>query len=166
MSEENGPYDFDSAITDAEQACFAMLNEVMGFEPQVDSFISCRGRGAVDCMVFDIGGMQTGDVTTFVAKNYHWRATADFYNRDRGALQRAIMRLLRTLPIAPQYEADHPLLKDSNVVHFRIAPEQDGIGSILTKEIEPRNGAAKIPVFVCTVQFDVVFSVGDRNPAN
>ena len=166
MSEENGPYDFDSALTRAEEACFDLLNELMGFETQVDSFISCRGRGAVDCMVFDIGGMQSGHVVTFKAHAYHWRAVAEFYNRDRGALQRAIMKLLRVLPVAPQYERNHPLLKDTNVVHFRIAPEQEGIGAISTQDIEPVKGAQKIPVFVCTVKFDVVFTVGDRNVEN
>ena len=156
------PSDFENSMTEAEAACFQFLCELLGYEPQVDAFISVRARGALDCMVFDIGGMATGDVTTFRAEQYHWRGSADFYNRDRTLLQRMLMRLVERLPIAPQYEKAHALLEESNVCHFRIAPVENGIGSIETKEIETYAGGAKTAVFCSTVQFDIVFSAGDR----
>lgn len=151
------PSDFENSMTEAEAACFQCLCELLGYEPQVNAFISCRARGALDCMVFDIGGMESGDVTTFKAKNYHWRGSADFYSRDRAALQRILMRLVQRFPIAPSER-----LLDSNVRHFRIAPEKNGVGAISTQEIETYAGGAKTAVFCSTVQFDIVFSAGDR----
>lgn len=151
------PSDFENSMTEAEAACFQFLCELLGYEPEVDAFISVRARGALDCMVFDIGGMQSGDVTTFKAKNYHWRGSAEFYNRDRTLLQRVLMRLVQRLPVAPKES-----FLDTNVRHFRIAPEQDGVGAIFTKEIETYAGGAKTAVFCSTVQFDIVFSAGDR----
>lgn len=163
MSEKKDPASFETSLTEAERACHAFLTEVLEMESGVDSFISTRGRGGIDCMVFDIGKMQTGDVAAFRATNYHWRATAEFYNRDRAELQKAVMRLLERFPVAPQFEANHPLLADTNVVCFRIAPETEAVSAISTQEIEPQKGAAKIPVYVCVVQFDVVFNAGRRS---
>ena len=114
--EYDEPTDVESAMTLAEEACFAFLSELLGYEPEKDSFISVRARGALDCMVFDIGGMATGDVATFRAEQYHWRGSADFYNRDRTLLQRVLMRLVERLPIAPQYEKAHALLDLSFVL--------------------------------------------------
>ena len=54
-------------------------------------------------------------------------------------------------------------LADTNVVCFRIAPETEAVSAISTQEIEPQKGAAKIPVYVCVVQFDVVFNAGRRS---
>lgn len=162
MSENVDPMAFETALTEAETACFAFLNEVLGLKQGETSFISVRGRGALDCMVFDVGFMQTGDVATFKARNYHWRASAEFYARDRRALQVTIMRLLGGFPVAAQYEREHPLLKDSCVVHFRIAPETNAISTISTQEVETAAGAKKVPAFTCTVQFDVVFNAGSR----
>ena len=74
IGEEYEPTEYETALELAENSCFAYLNEILGLEEQVTAFISCRARGVLDCMVFDIGEIQTGDVTSFKAKNFHWRA--------------------------------------------------------------------------------------------
>ena len=163
INEEYEPTGYETALANAEDACFAFLNEILGLEEQVTSFVSCRARGVLDCMVFDIGELHTGDVTSFKAKNFHWRANAEFFCRDRRRLQAIQMRLLEKMPVAPQFEREHPLLKDSNVRHFRVAPETGAIGSISTQEIEAFQGGAKVPVFTFVAKFDVIFSAGERS---
>lgn len=163
MSESKNPSSFDMALTEAEAACSAFLNDMLELKAGVNSHVGVRrDRSAVDCMVFDIGSMLTGDVASFRARNYHWRATADFYDRKRENLQRTVMRLLERFPVAPQFEAEHPLLADTNVVHFRIAPESNAVSAISTVEMEVAKGSPKVAVYSCTVLFDVVFNAGPR----
>ena len=156
---------FETALEEAELACFEFLCDALGMKQEDrTAFVGVRGAGGVDCMVFDIGHLQTGDSTCFPAGVYHWRASADFFDRDRSRLQRTLMRLLGELPIGHDWRCSHAVRRDSCVRQFRIAPETNAVSDITTQSIEPRKGAANVDVFAATVQFDVVFHAGARSP--
>ena len=154
---------FDESLTTAELSCFAMLCTRLGLDAGANAFVSVRGENAADCIVFDIGYVQTGDTLAFDAEQFHFRASADIYGRSRAEVQKWIMRLVRAFPVGAQYQPDSPLREDSNVLEFRIAPETKAIGPVLTQEIQTKAGGAKIPVFCATVLFDVVFATGPRD---
>lgn len=168
MSEETGkdPIDgFETAMEEAELACFEFLCAALGMTPEDRSaFVGVRGAGGVDCMVFDIGHMQTGDVACFASGLFHWRASADFYDRSRPKLQRTLMKLMQELPIGHDWRKSHVVRRESCVRQFRIAPETGGIGDITTQKLEPRKGMPTVDVFAVTVLFDVVFRAGERKP--
>lgn len=159
---EVAPSSFENALKEAELSCFAFLCDRCNLRQQEQAFVSTRPKYAIDCAVFDIGQMQTGDVAAFPSGHYHWRAQCDFYNRSRDELQRMIMRMLRDFPVDQVYNEDHPLRKDTCVQCFRIAPETGAISTITTQELDNGKDASKVPVFTCTVQFDVVFYAGPR----
>ena len=154
---------FETAMEEAELACFEFLCDALGMKTEDrQAFVGVRGAGGVDCMVFDIGHMQTGDVACFPAGLYHWRASLDLYDRNRSTLQRNIMRLLQELPIGHDWRKSHVVRRDSCVRQFRIAPETNAISDITTQKLEPRKGVPEIDVFAATVLFDVVFYAGTR----
>ena len=162
MSENNMPTSFEESLTQAELSCFAFLCDRLGLQPARNAFLSVRDEGIVDCIVFDIGSMENGGQATYNAQHYHWRAQCDIYSRDRNAVQKSIMRMLQHFPVDQVYNSDHPLRKTGNVECFRIAPITGSIGAIATKELEVKIGTKPVPVFVCTVLFDVVFRAGAR----
>lgn len=155
--------DFDGSLTAAELSCFALLCERLGMTPGVDAFVSVRGENAAECVVFDIGYLQNGESMAYRADQLHFRAQADVFGRDRGEVQRRLMRLVRTFPVGGQYDPEHPIRQDSNVLEFRIAPEQKGVGPVSTQEVQLRMGGPKVALFVATVLFDVVFATGGRD---
>ena len=140
------------ALTEAETACANKLKSIIDSK----TFIS-RNPGLMDCNVFDIGHLQTGELTLFPSRTYHFRAFLDVYRRDRTALQQSIMRLLLSLPIGADYGKDDDLRESSNVVVFRIAPYSAAISDISVVDVETSNNNTKARAYVATVQFDVVF---------
>lgn len=144
---------FEESLTAAEIACKNALHSLFD---RVESK-RATNPGMPDCNVFDIGYVATGDTLTFPSSAYHFRAALDLYRRDRTELQRAIMRILATLPINEDNNIEANLRETSNVVHFRVAPETNAVTAITTTNVNPDKDAKPIPTYTVTVSFDVVF---------
>ena len=154
--------DFDGSLTQAELSCYALLCERLGLTAGANAFVSVRGEGVADCVVFDIGYLQNGESMAYRADQLHFRAQADVFGRDRGIVQKMLMRMVRTFPIGSQYDPGHPIRQDSNVLEFRVAAEQKSVGPVTTQEVQLQSGGPKVPLFAATVLFDVVFATGAR----
>lgn len=155
------PTSFETSLEEAERACFDELVRVLKLRTGVNAYIGISD-GNPDCMVFDIGYIQTGEMTAFPASNYHFRASAEFYSRNRTTLQRTLMRLLEAMPIGHEFSPDS-VLADTNVVNFRIAPETNAVGQITTTAVQMGKDGKTVPTFTATVLFDVVFLTGERD---
>ena len=166
MSEETttneANVDFIDSLSQAEEACFQFLCEKLGLTPARDAFISVRDGAALDCVVFDVGHLQEGELMCFNTTNLYFRGQMDIYNRSRREVQHMIMRLIQAFPVGINFRESDPLRGESNVLEFRIAPVTNAIGDIVTKELETTTSAKEIPVFVCSIQFDIVFQTGAR----
>lgn len=154
--------EFDDSLTAAEVACYALLCERLGLSPGENAFVSIRGENAADCIVFDIGHLQSGESMAFEADQLHFRASAEIYGRSRATVQKTIMRMVRSFPIGGQFAPGHHIREDSNVLEFRVAAEQKSIGPVTTQEVQLKTGGPKVPLFAATVLFDVVFATGAR----
>ena len=155
------PEDFTRSLDEAEGACVAFLAEALCMRPGVDLFRSVN-PGVADGGVFDIGYPQTGDLNTFRAPVYHFRAQLDLVSRDRRLLQARLMAILAALPVSSRHAPGSPLRADTNVETLRVAPEAGAVGEITTAKIAVEEGRREIPVFTSSVRFDVVFLAGDR----
>ena len=153
MKEPNG---IENALTEAENACARVLCDLLGLTPGVD-FTVATSLGLPDCAVFDIGRLDTGEVAAFPSNAWHFRASADLYNRDRAALQRWIMRILDAMHIGRNWFASHPLREDTNVANFQVAPEANAVSEIKTATVSTSTNAQPVPTYTASVAFDVVF---------
>lgn len=155
------PTSFERSLEEAERACFDALVTVLGLTAGKNAYIGLSD-GNPDCMVFDIGYIQTGDMTAFKGTVFHFRASADFYSRNRQNLQRFLMRTVSVLPISPDNPDAQERLNGGNVVHFRIAPETQAVSDITTTTVKMGKDGKETPTFTATVSFDVVFVTGAR----
>lgn len=160
------PIESERALEEAEMTCHKKVTELLGLTSGVDSFIATNG-GRTDCAVFDIGSPWTGEVAGFGAEVQHWRATLDFYSRDRKQVQRWIMRLMLGMPIQPEQGVANDLTKVSTVEVFRFTPETNYVSEISTTELVFRTKDAKgqdaekkVEVWTAKATFDVVFRIG------
>lgn len=145
---------YDESMTAAENACFAHLCGKLGYTPGVNAFLGVNG-GLADCIVFDVGMGYTGDLNTWRSGYAHMRAQLDIYSRSRVDLQKAIMRVMRSMPID---ENDVELAEGSNVVNFRLAPDSGNPGAVKTIDLQIKTDRAPIPCYTATIMFDVVFA--------
>ena len=159
------PMKAEDALWEAEGVCFRRLCEVLGLTEGVDAFISVNG-GRYDCAVFDIGSPRSGEVFGFPATKFHWRGKLDFYSRDRRQIQRWIMRLLLAMPIGTTQPVSRDLATDTIVEVFRLAPQERCIDEITTVELKSKKDEEGVAVFTTSAEFDIVFTVGARSPAN
>ncbi len=148
-------YDYENSMTVAEEACMIHLCGKLGYTAGQNAFFATN-PGVADCIVFDIGQCSTGDLNTWRAGYAHMRAQMEIYDRNRKRLQQTIMRLMKEMPTCPAHGDDF-LVDGSNVVQFRLAPNDGNPGGIKTTEIEQRTDKEAVPVYVCSVLFDVVF---------
>lgn len=155
------PNSIDTALTEAEQTCHRRLCEILGLTDGVDAFISVNG-GKVECAVFDIGSPWTGDVMAFPSNTFHFRAQCDLYSRNRKTIQKWIMRILYSMPIAPTQSQSNDLDPNSNVSIFRVVPDSSAVSPITTTELKYAAQEKGITAFTATVMFDVVFCIGER----
>jgi len=153
MKEPDG---IENALTRAENACAGVLCDLLGLTPGVD-FTVATSLGLPDCAVFDIGRLDSGEVAAFPSNAWHFRASADLYNRDRAALQRWIMLILDGMHIGRNWFADHPLREDSNVANFQVTPEANAVSEIKTTTVSTSTNAQPVPTYTASVEFDVVF---------
>lgn len=158
------PSTFEASLGEAEDACFEALCRILDLQSGVSAYIGSND-GKPDCMVFDIGALQTGDGTTYRADRFHFRGQADLYNRNRRKLQSWLMRILAGLPVQRFGGTESNLRADTNVVQFRVVPEPTAISSVTSTEIETGTANKKIPTFVATATFDIVFKAGVRATA-
>ena len=142
------------ALTVAELSC----RECLARKLEGMKVYRFRNPGDPDCAVFDIGYLQTGDLTVNDAQSYHFRAHLDLYNRDHDKLQRDIMRLLLTLPVNADIRTGDEVREESNVIVFRIAPETQAVGEIVQADVQPAKDGNPIMCYTAAVKFDVVFA--------
>lgn len=147
------PCEFEDAMGAAEIACAQHIVKNTGMTVCVGT----NDKGLVDCAVFDIGYLQTGEHATFPAGAYHFRARLDIYRRTRKDVQKAIMRLLASFPINADVNAAADLRENSNVIVFRIAPVTQGVSEITTADVQQVKDAKPIRCWTATALFDVVF---------
>lgn len=152
---------YDAALEDAEKACFKKVCEILGLRSGVNAFIALLPVKA-DCIVFDIGGLWTGDTVTFPASAHHFRGRLDLYSRSRPTLQRWLSRLLAALPNAPTHGRADDLVRKTNVTVFRIAPLAGAYGQITTTTIKADEQDKGFVSFTCAVGVDVVFTTAPR----
>lgn len=153
--------DIDTALTRAEQSCFDKVCELLGVQAGKNAFISVNG-GTTDCVVFDIGYPETGEVLGFPAEHFHFRGTLEMYNRSRKQLQKWTMRLMTAMPIATTQSTNEKMPDNTNVTGFRIAPITGAIAPISTTQLKYAAGDKGIETFTTTVTFDILFTVGSR----
>ena len=167
MSEnaEKEPLQAEDALWEAEDICYRRVLEILGLTDGVDAFISTNG-GRYDCAVFDIGSPKSGEVFGFPASKFHWRGRLELYSRNRRLIQKWIMRLLLAMPIGTTQPVASDLATDTIVEVFRIAPQERCIDEITTVELKAKKDADGVAVFTTSVEFDIVFTVGARSPAN
>lgn len=156
------PSTFEASLGEAEDACFEALCRILDLRAGVTAFIGAND-GRTDCMVFDIGALQTGDMATYRAERFHFRGRADLYNRSRRTLQAWLMRIVAALPVQRHGGTESRLRADTNVLQFRVVPEPGAITALAPADIETATNGRKIPVFTATVTFDVVFRAGARD---
>lgn len=147
----------EDAIIEAEAQCHKKITEVLGLRIGETSFLSVNGR-RLNCVVWDIGALETGDQAGFPSDMYHFQGRLDLYNQNRAALQRWIMRLLLSFPVNKWQGRSNDLAAEGNVYCLRVAPQTQGIGEITTKELRNDKNVKVSDVFTASVIFDVVFS--------
>lgn len=155
------PSTFEASLGEAEDACFEALCRILDLRAGVTAFIGAND-GRADCAVFDIGALQTGDVTTYRAERFHFRGQVDLYNRNRRTLQAWLMRIVAALPVQRHGGTESFLRAGTNVIQFRVVPEPTAISGITSAEIETATAGKKIPTYAVTVTFDIVFKAGVR----
>ena len=158
------PSTFEASLGEAEDACFEALCRILDVRGGVNAFIGAND-GRTDCMVFDIGQIQTGDAATYRAERFHFRGQADLYNRNRRTLQAWLMRIVAALPVQRHGGTDSFLRAETNVVQFRIVPQPTAVGAITSVDIETATAGKKVATFTATVTFDIVFKAGPRPTA-
>lgn len=155
------PSSFEASLGEAEDACFEALCRILDLRSGVTAFIGAND-GRTDCIVFDIGTLQTGDMTTYRARNFHFRGQVDLYNRSRRKLQGWIMAVVCALPVQRHGGTESHLREETNVLQFRIAPETNAVSGVSSTDIETATAGKKIPTYTATVTFDIVFHAGER----
>ena len=155
------PSTFEASLGEAEDACFEALCRILDLRVGVTAFIGAND-GRPDCAVFDIGALQTGDMTTYRAERFHFRGQVDLYNRNRRTLQVWLMRIVAALPVQRHGGTESFLRTDTNVIQFRVVPEPTAISDIKSADIETATAGKKIPTNTATVTFDIVFKAGVR----
>jgi hypothetical protein len=155
------PASFEGALGAAEDACFEALCTILDLKAGQSAFVGAND-GRLDCIVFDIGAIQTGDQMTYRANKFHYRGQCDLYNRDRRRLQSWIMAIVAALPVQRFGGCESFLRSDTNVIQFRVVPEATAVSGVRTTEIETGTNTKTIPVYTATVSFDIVFLAGDR----
>ena len=158
------PSTFEASLGEAEDACFEALCRILDLRAGVTAFIGAND-GRPDCAVFDIGTLQTGDMTTYRAERFHFRGQADLYNRNRRTLQAWLMRIVAALPVQRHGGTESFLRAETNVLQFRVVPETSAISGITSADIETATAGKKIPTYTATVTFDIVFRAGVRDTA-
>lgn len=146
---------YEQSLADAEAACFRALCAATGFAPGRNAYLGVN-PGNPDCLVFDIGSSQTGDLNAFRAPVAHFRAQADVCSRDRAALQRLVMRIRRLLPTDEEHDP-LALRESSCVLQFRLAPEAGNPSALRTAEIATGRDERPVPTWSASAVFDVVF---------
>ena len=149
------PSSYEKSLTEAENACLGLICDMLELRVGFDGVVS-HNNGRPDCAVFNIGSLATPVLSAFPSPVMHFRARLDLFNRDRGLLQRWIMRLLREMPIGRNYLADHPLREDTIVSDFRIAPVQGNVSATSLTDVGSST-SPPVPTFTAAVLFDVVF---------
>ena len=124
-------------LHDAELQCMARIAEALGLRVGVNAFIGLH-PGMSDCVVWDIGYL---------------------YNRTRQQIQRWIVALLRSFPIAPAHGRAMMDVGEGPVKILRIAPENGGIGEIATQTVKQHEKDPGRETFYCPASFDVVFTI-------
>lgn len=148
----------EDALFNAERDCLLKLCEILGVHEGRDAFISVN-KGLADCVVFDIGSPETGDVFAFPANTYHWRGKLDIYNRDRKSVQRSLMRLVAALPTKSSQGTAEMMPPNSNVSQFRLAPIPQAVSEITTAELKVGNSEKTLATFTASATFDIIFNV-------
>ena len=143
--------DPDNALAEAEATCVRKIAEVLGLRVGVDAF-TFDNPGVMDCAVFDIGYLQTGEQMAFPAGVFNFRAQCDFYNRSRAKLQKWLGKLMNALPISPWQGRTDEIRAEGNVITLRFAPVTNGIGQIRATSLD--NG----DTYLCETHLDVVFT--------
>lgn len=156
------PSTFEASLGEAEDACFEALCRILDLRAGATAFIGAND-GRADCMVFDVGALQTGDMAAYRAERFHFRGQADLYNRSRRTLQAWLMRIVAALPVQRHGGTRSFLRSDTNVVQFRVVPEPTAVSAVSSAEVETATNGKKIPVYTATVQFDIVFNTGVRD---
>lgn len=155
------PAEFEEAMEKAERDCFDKICEILGVREGVSAFLSTNG-GATDCIVFDIGHPETGDMMAFPSCVFHWRGQMDVYNRSRRQIQKWLMRLIAAMPIGTSQATEEQMPEGSNVQNFRIVPITNSISDIVTTQLKYAAGDKGVEVYTTTVIFDIVFNAGSR----
>ncbi len=146
---------YEQSLANAEAACFRALCAATGFAPGKNAYLGVN-PGNPDCLVFDAGASQTAALNAFAATVAHFRAQADFYARDRAALQRLVMRVRRLLPT--DEEADPLSIREGScVVQFRLAPEAGNPSALKTAEVQTARDERPVPTWTASAVFDLVF---------
>lgn len=159
------PTDYESALTEAEMLCHLAICDALALTDGVDAFISLN-PGRTDCAVFDIGNLQTGEQMGFPATSFHFRGQLELYSRDRRRLQVWLMRLIAAFPMSRWQGVDDRLARETCVDVLRIAPESNAVSAISTAPISVGTNEKPIECWTATVQFDIVFSTGERPSAD
>ena len=146
---------YEQSLADAEAACFRALCTATGFTPGRNAYLGVN-PGNPDCLVFDAGAAQSAALNAFSSPVAHFRAQADFYSRDRAALQRLVMRIRRLLPT--NEESDPLSIRENScVLQFRLALESGNPSALKTAEIQTARDATPIPTWTTSAVFDLVF---------
>ncbi len=156
------PSTFEASLGEAEDACFNALCRILDLRAGVTAFIGAND-GRPDCAVFDIGAIQTGDMTTYRAGRFHFRGQADLYNRNRRTLQSWLMRIVAGLPVQRHGGTESFLRRDTNVIQFRVVPETTAISGVTSADIETATAGKKIPTYTATAPPEIVFKAGVRD---
>ena len=159
--EAEAPNQFEEALFSAERDCFDKVCEILGLTEGRNAFLSTNA-GALDCVVFDIGYPETGDMMAFPSDVFHWRGQLDIYNRSRRQIQRWLMRLIAAMPIGTTQATREQMRDGSNVQNFRIMPTTNSITEIATTSLKFGAGDKGVEVYTSTIIFDIVFIAGSR----
>ena len=159
--EAEAPNQFEEAMFQAERDCFDKVCEILGLQEGKSAFLSVN-KGMLDCVVFDIGYPETGDMMAFPSDVFHWRGQLDIYNRSRRQIQKWLMRLIAAMPIGTSQATDEQMPEGSNVQNFRIVPVTNSISDIVTTQLKYAAGDKGVEVYTSTIIFDIVFIAGSR----
>ncbi len=149
------PDSYEESLTAAELACAEMLAQVLGLQLGKTLTVGL-GKGLPEAAVFDAGYLMTGSTVNFAADVHHFRAKLVLYNGNREKIQRWVMRLVERFPVSEIRNPTAPIREDTNVRHFRIAPERDGLGQLETTDVQAKSGGV-VSTWTVTIPFDLVF---------
>lgn len=144
------PTSFSAALSEAESHCFQHLLQATAAKPGLTGFIG-RSSGAVNAWTFSLSVPSVQEPHVFhdaTMPALAYAARLELIYADRGDIQKAMMRVIETMPRC----------NFGNVVQFDIHL----VGGVIDSVYAPPNEDKRWPVWTATIDFQVIFATGGR----